>query len=171
MKEIFARCASPEDYREMTALAFYMQAVMVKERQHMPAIGPTVDRRILKILSRIANSTTNDSLVCVACAQIHTHVRFWDQRESGGKDHEDCLIPEIRKYKVLGCPYTLSKTHRSTLLGARSKNSKIPDFLLGFSLRSPHFFVALVFACRLSHVQVAMYVVFAFQFSSCRFCY
>ena len=47
----------------MTALSYYMAAVGDREREHVPLIGPTVDRRTLTLVCRLANSSTIRSLM------------------------------------------------------------------------------------------------------------
>jgi hypothetical protein len=47
----------------MTALAYYLAAVGEREREHVPLIGPTVDRRTLTLVCRLANSSTIRSLM------------------------------------------------------------------------------------------------------------
>ena len=63
----------------MAALAYYTAAVQERERDAMPIIGPSVDRRTLTLLCRLANSDTVCSLVCFACAQIHRWVASWEK--------------------------------------------------------------------------------------------
>ena len=72
MKEIFDLCIKPSDDVEMTALAYYVAAVSEQERQHMPIIGPSVDRRTLTLVCRLAQSSTLASLICFLCGQVHT---------------------------------------------------------------------------------------------------
>ena len=67
------------DGPQMTALAYYMQAVQEREREHMPLIGPSVDRRSLSLVTRLANSDTIRSLMCFTCAQIFTSVKSWEE--------------------------------------------------------------------------------------------
>ena len=70
----------PEDknYR-MDAYAYYNAAVMKKEQGHVPIIGPSIDRRMLTLLNKLANSDTLQSAVCFVCAQLHTWVQAWTQ--------------------------------------------------------------------------------------------
>jgi hypothetical protein len=59
-EEAIARALWPEDpsqpsrtiFRRMNALAYYTAAVCEKERSHVPLIGPSIDRRMLTLLSR-----------------------------------------------------------------------------------------------------------------------
>ena len=92
MQEVVARCK--EENRDggfVAVLSYYVAAVSEREREHMPLIGPSVDRRTLALVSRLANSSTIQSLVCFCCAQVRTHVRPWDkmydcgQRGVGGR--------------------------------------------------------------------------------------
>ena len=73
---------SLEAYRhdaEMTPYAYYQWAVCEREREHIPLIGPSVDRRTLAWIVRIMKSENIESLICFACAQVRTHVAFWDK--------------------------------------------------------------------------------------------
>ena len=72
-------CLENDSEHKMTGLAFYMAAVCEREREHVPLLGPSVDRRTLALLTRLANSDTVSSLVCFACGQVHTHVQSWTQ--------------------------------------------------------------------------------------------
>ena len=72
-------CSSEADRREMTLLAYYMAAVREKEREHMPLIGPSVDRRSLAYVHQVCRSETVEALMCFTCGQIHTHVACWDR--------------------------------------------------------------------------------------------
>ena len=84
------RCQA--DDGEMTALAFYMQAVSEREREHMSLLGPSVDRRALTWVCRLANSMTIRSLMCFTCAQLHTHVPCWDRMfQCGQRSHLHAL--------------------------------------------------------------------------------
>ena len=58
-------------------VAYYNAAVCCREQEHIPLIGPSVDRRMLTLLTKLANSDTIKGLMCFACAQIHTYVRPW----------------------------------------------------------------------------------------------
>ena len=83
--EAIARALWPDDPdqpsrnipRTMNALAYYTAAVCAKERCHVPLIGPSLDRRMLSLLTRLCRSETVEALVCVGCAQIHTCVKSW----------------------------------------------------------------------------------------------
>ena len=70
MAEIFAHCCGPDDAADFSALAYYMAAVCEQERQHMPLIGPSVDRRTLALVCRLANSNTLRCLTCFACGHF-----------------------------------------------------------------------------------------------------
>ena len=67
------------DEAEMTALAYYTEAVCQREREHVPLIGPSTDRRTLALVCRLANSQTVRALVCFTCGQVHTNVACWEQ--------------------------------------------------------------------------------------------
>ena len=80
MKAIYElRCQGETHANEMTLLAYYMAAVRQKEREHLPLIGPSVDRRSLALVHKLCNSSTVESMMCTVCAQIHTHVSCWDR--------------------------------------------------------------------------------------------
>lgn len=65
--------------RQLDALAFYTAAVCLKEQEHIPLIGPSVDRRMLALLTHLCNSDTVQALVCASCAQVHVSVKSWTQ--------------------------------------------------------------------------------------------
>ena len=77
LAEIFAHCRGPNGEADFDPLAYYMAAVCEQERQHMPLIGPSVDRRTLALVYRLANSKTLRGLTCFACAQLFTEVESW----------------------------------------------------------------------------------------------
>ena len=56
-------------------LAYYAYAIDEKEREGMPLTGPSIDRRMFQMLSRLADSTSIQALACFACAQWRTSVR------------------------------------------------------------------------------------------------
>ena len=51
-------------------LDYYCAAVAAREREHMPSVGVSIDRRTFKSLSEVYNSTKIRSLVCFVCAQV-----------------------------------------------------------------------------------------------------
>ena len=53
---------------QLRALAYYVAAICEQERQHMPLIGPSVDRRTLTLVCRLARSETLRGLACFTCA-------------------------------------------------------------------------------------------------------
>ena len=59
-------------------LAYYTAAVCEREREHMPIIGPSVDRRSLRMLHAVCNSKTVCSLSCFCCAQVRTRAQIWE---------------------------------------------------------------------------------------------
>ena len=63
----------------MTLLAYYMAGVREKEREHMPLIGPAVDRRTLSMVHKLCCDDTVKGMVCFVCAQVHTHVSSWNR--------------------------------------------------------------------------------------------
>ena len=80
MARVFEKCSSNQDKAEMSALAYYVAAVSEKEREGMPLVGPSVDRRALTLACRLANSDTVCALSCFACAQLHTWVSSWEKQ-------------------------------------------------------------------------------------------
>jgi len=63
----------------MDGLAYYMQAVMLKEQEHIPIIGPSVDRRMLALMTKALNSQTVKACICFACANVRTYVQKWSK--------------------------------------------------------------------------------------------
>jgi len=55
-------------------MAYYCAAIAEQERENMPLIGPSIDRRVFKWLQRACSSETVQSLICFVCAQVKTHV-------------------------------------------------------------------------------------------------
>ena len=49
---------------------FYVAAIEMKEREHMPAVGPSMDRRQFCYVQQFASSARVHSLICFICAQI-----------------------------------------------------------------------------------------------------
>ena len=55
--EIYTKfCSSEVAHRQMWLLAYYMAAVREKEREHMPLLGPSVDRRSLAYVNQVCQS-------------------------------------------------------------------------------------------------------------------
>ena len=69
-------------------MAYYCAAIAERERENMPLIGPSIDRRVFKWLQRASNSEKVQSLMCFVCAQIKTHVAShsanWDIKYHAG---------------------------------------------------------------------------------------
>ena len=63
----------------MTPLAYYMQAVMAREQEHMPLIGPSKDRQALEVDAEVWASDNVRSLICFSCAQIHTSMAVYEK--------------------------------------------------------------------------------------------
>ena len=63
-----------ENRNQEEVMAYYCAAIAERERQHMPLIGPSIDRRIFKTLNTVANGQEVYSLICFVCAQVKTHV-------------------------------------------------------------------------------------------------
>ena len=60
--------------RDAHMMAYYCAAVAAREREHMPSVGPSIDRRTFKALSEVYNSKKIRSLVCFVCAQVRTDI-------------------------------------------------------------------------------------------------
>jgi hypothetical protein len=52
--------------------------VREKEEEHIPIIGPSIDRRMLALVTQVANSKTIEAASCFVCAARHTFVQSWD---------------------------------------------------------------------------------------------
>ena len=59
-------------------MAYYNAAIAERERENMPLIGPSIDRRVFKLLHRACNSETVQSLICFVCAQVKTHAACFE---------------------------------------------------------------------------------------------
>ena len=66
--------------RTLNALAYYLAAVSLKEQEHIPLVGVSLDRRMLQMLTKVCNSDTVMALSCFACAQIHVYVKCWEKQ-------------------------------------------------------------------------------------------
>jgi len=73
-----------KDY-DFEAVAYYLYATCLREQEHIPIIGPSVDRRMLALMQRAINSRTVCSAMCFACTGIHTFVEKWS------KMHQECV--------------------------------------------------------------------------------
>ena len=47
----------------LDAFAYYQAAVQLKEQEHIPIIGPSVDRRMLRMMTKLLNSDTVQGLI------------------------------------------------------------------------------------------------------------
>ena len=80
MADIYENCCQGDKHlQELTLLAYYMAAVREREREHLPLIGPSVDRRTLAMVHKLCRSENIHGMICFVCAQVHTHVACWDQ--------------------------------------------------------------------------------------------
>jgi len=81
VKERSSREGTAQRYthRHMNALAYYTAAVSAREQEHVPLIGPSIDRRMLCLLTKVCNSDTVHSLICFACNQVHVSVAGWSR--------------------------------------------------------------------------------------------
>ncbi len=52
-------------------MSYYEEAIATKERQGVPTIGPSIDRRTAGHLREVYQSAKVRSLICFVCAQIH----------------------------------------------------------------------------------------------------
>ena len=67
-------------HRTLNALAYYLAAVSLKEQEHIPLVGVSLDRRMLQMLTKVCNSDTVMALSCFACVQIHVNVKCWEKQ-------------------------------------------------------------------------------------------
>ena len=80
MADIYQKCCQGVKHqREMILLVYYMAAVREREREHLPLIGPSVDRRSMAMVHKLCRSQNIHGMVCFICAQVHTHVASWDR--------------------------------------------------------------------------------------------
>ena len=49
----------------------YQEAIACLEREQVPTVGPSVDRRALGLLTKQYNNENIRSLVCLVCGQTH----------------------------------------------------------------------------------------------------
>ena len=70
-RQLLERCCGPQDTQN-DYLAYYCYAIRLREREAIPSIGVSIDRRTFGHLVEGYNSDRVRSLVCVCCAQIHT---------------------------------------------------------------------------------------------------
>ncbi len=61
------------DY-DFKAPAYYCKAIWLRECEHIPAIGLSLDRRMLCSVNRVIKDASARSLVCFCCATINTYV-------------------------------------------------------------------------------------------------
>ena len=80
-------------------IAYYTQAVCEREREHMPCIGPSVDRRVLARTTQVSQNEAVQSLICFACAQVFPYVHAWDLGYAG-KNHSVVRPADIKYYTV-----------------------------------------------------------------------
>ena len=77
---LLAYCEKRAENRDggfIALMSFYINAICVREQEHVPLIGPAIDRRTLTLVTRLANSATIQSKVCFCCAQVHVHAKAW----------------------------------------------------------------------------------------------
>ena len=89
----------------------------------MPLIGPSVDRRSLTLVCRLANSDTVCALSCFACAQLHTWVSSWEKQQPTQGSN-----PLLHEQRADIAYHTVA----DTLL--RLEQSNLAAFMLNFSL-------------------------------------
>jgi len=78
-REVQQGSAQQHAHCHMNALAYYTAAVIAREQEHVPLIGPSIDRRMLCLLTKVCNSDTVQSLICFACNQVHVSVAGWSR--------------------------------------------------------------------------------------------
>ena len=66
-------------------MSLYINAVCIREQEHMPLIGPCIDRRTLGLVTRLANSASIQSKICFCCAQVRVHVEGWCRMYNAGQ--------------------------------------------------------------------------------------
>ena len=70
--DIAAKCAHILEESEIKHLAWdlYKQGIAILQRQIVPIVGPSVDRRTIDQLAQVYNNKRIRSLICFCCAQI-----------------------------------------------------------------------------------------------------
>jgi len=69
----FARCRALTPHtRRLTDADLYEEGIAMREREQIPAVGPSVDRRTIELVLQNYNDDAVRSLVCFACGQIKT---------------------------------------------------------------------------------------------------
>ena len=97
-------------HRHLNALAYYLAAVGLKEQEHIPLVGLSLDRRMLQMLTKVCNSDTVSALSCFACAQIHVNVKCWEKQfDTIGPSwqYQGNGACRIRYYKVYDSLWTM----------------------------------------------------------------
>ena len=77
MKTVFDKFSGDRHDKELTALAFYVAAICEVEREHMPLLGPSIDRRLFTMVCRLSGNSNVRSCGCFCCAQSWTSVDLW----------------------------------------------------------------------------------------------
>jgi len=93
-------------YKSLDVVAYYTQAICEREREHMPCIGPSVDRRVLARATLTTENNKVKSLICFACAQKFPYVHAWDLGDAV-KDKNVVHLdghPDNMMYDELGYP-------------------------------------------------------------------
>ena len=111
MKEVFdyVRARRVEQHGDTTridflrVISYYLAAVCQQEREHMPLIGPTNDRRMLAYVAKLADSKNVVSRMCFCCDQIHTDLACYSRHMTKawpklGADTD--VSNDIQLYKV-----------------------------------------------------------------------
>ena len=70
-------------------VAYYLYATRIKEQEHVPIIGPSLDRRQLALLNKAMNSSTVQGLICFSCANVRTWVKQWEANQATHGAHEE----------------------------------------------------------------------------------
>ena len=109
-------------------MAYYCAAVAERERERMPLIGPSIDRRTLALLQRVHNSDTIKSLVCFVCGQIRTYMKHerhhWEIRYHAGALFEK-LMKEDMEFLNLNC--SLGEFRKNYARGSKDEGNVFAD--------------------------------------------
>ena len=79
----------------LTTLSYYIAAVCEQEREHMPLVGPTMDRKMLALVARLATSESIKARMCFCCDGVYTDVHSW-QHHIDREELDRSLYENIR---------------------------------------------------------------------------
>ena len=116
-----------------------MEAVREREREHMPLIGPSVDRRSLAYVHQVCRSETVEALMCFTCGQIHTHVACWDRlwREPPQANALNSTSFKGKSAQSSGSPHPSPATDRYNNSRSPISFHKVRDSLFKLLIRKP----------------------------------